>query len=476
MSQKSISVILKITQDSSRYDIVLTLPKKICDSLKEPDAKIKVGMAEKYIKYEPKDKISYDCFMYNATEEYIKYHSNSTDNTVEISSDVAESLGLSQGMITNLIIKDNKVCLGPVMGIFVSNCTIRKANIQKPSFRLIELWRANKDSNLMTYYFSIKDVNFVNKRINGTYYDEEKQIWCQKSFPFPEILYDRRGGSLKNQKVTSKYIRTQLCLNEDFKKVNYRHFFDKWDVYEQLVKHEDMKVHLPFTILYKEPEDLIEMFHKSSIIYIKGCYGSTSRLVTRVIRSGEESYHLSYFHEGVVEYELRSLKELVDQIKTIFQNKKIILQCAVDVIEIDDCPIEMKATVQRNGSGELGVYAHPVILGQKKFSIESTKSDSTVYMFEDFFTKYYNYTKEQITDLKTKINEMLMKIFLYTESAYDNFGELDIDFAIDKKGDVWFIKCNARPRKAAIYLSYDKDTIKRGFQNPLEYAKYICGF
>ena len=71
---------------------------------------------------------------------------------------------------------------------------------------------------------------------------------------------------------------------------------------------------------------------------------------------------------------------------------------------------------------------------------------------------------------------MLMKIFLYTESAYDNFGELDIDFAIDKKGDIWFIKCNARPKKDAIYLSYDKDTIRRGFQNPLEYAKYICGF
>ena len=41
MNQKSISVILKITQDSSKDDIALTLPKKICNSLKKPVCKDK---------------------------------------------------------------------------------------------------------------------------------------------------------------------------------------------------------------------------------------------------------------------------------------------------------------------------------------------------------------------------------------------------------------------------------------------------
>jgi hypothetical protein len=395
---------------------------------------------------------------------------------VEISKNLAEALGLSDGMITNLIIKDNTVCLGPVIGIFVSDSTIKKANMQNPSFRLIELWRSNKDSNHIPYYFSIKDISFSHNRINGTYYDDEKQIWCQKPFPLPEVLYDRKGGSLKEEKAKSKYIRKQLYLNKDMKKINSKHFFDKWDVYKQLIKYKDMERYLPFTKLYKEPEDLIEMFSKSSIIYIKSCYGSNSKWIAQVIKTGEESYHLSYFHKGIKECELKSLKELVDQIKTIFQKKKTILQSAVDVIELDGSRIDMRATVQKNGSSELEVYVHPIILGQKDSSITSTDSNSTIYMFDDLFTKYYNYTKEQLMDLKTKINEMLVKSFMYIEVAYGNFGELEIDFAIDKKEDIWFIKCNARPKKDAIYLSYDKDTIKKVFQNPLEYAKYICGF
>jgi hypothetical protein len=454
MSQKSISVIIKIIKVSSKDDMVITLPEEICNSLKEPVAKLKVGMVE----------------------ESIKYESNTTDNTVEISSNIAKALGLSQGMITNLVIKNNKVCLGPVMGIFVNRFAIKKMIKQEPSFRYTELWKANKDSNLIPYFFSINDVDFINKRINGTYYNEEKQIWDQKSFPLLEILYDRGGGFSKKQKAMSKYIRNQLNLNKNLKKLNARHYFDKWEVYKHLVQHEDMKSYIPFTALYREPYDLIEIFDKSSTIYIKSCCGSNGREVVRVIKSGDKSYHLSYFHEILVEYKLKSLEELVNKIETIFKKKKIILQSAIDVIELDGRNIDMRATVQRNGSGELGIYSHPVRLGQKGCPITSTKSGSTVYMFDDFFSKHYNYTEEYITELKTKVDDMLIKSYIYTEKAYGSFGELGIDFAIDKNGNIWFIECNAKPGKDSMYLSYDKDTIKMAFQNPLEYAKYICGF
>lgn len=491
MSQKSISVIIEIIHGSSKDYRLITLPEKICNSLKEPFAKLKVGMAEETIRYESNDRISYDCFMDNTTEEYIecefnttentseeyiKCESNITDNTVEISSNIAKELGLSQGMITNLVIKDNNVCLGPVMGVFVNKFAIKKLIKQVPSFRYTELWRANRDSNLIPYFFSIDDVDFINQRINGTYYNEEKQVWSQKAFPLPEILYDRGGGFLKKQRAMSKYIRRQLNLNKNLKKLNATHYFDKWEVYKHLIQHEDMKPYIPFTALYREPYNLIEIFDKSSTIYIKGCCGSNGREVVRVIKSGDKSYHLSYFHGTLVEYKLKSLEELVDKIETIFGKKKIILQSAIDVIELDGRNIDMRATVQRDGSGELGVYSHPVRLGQKRSPITSTKSGSRVYMFDDFFIKHYNYTEKQVTDLKTKVNKMLMKSYLYIEEAYGSYGELGIDFAIDKKGNIWFIECNAKPGKDSMYLSYDKDTIKKAFQNPLEYAKYICGF
>jgi hypothetical protein len=66
-----------------------------------------------------------------------------------------------------------------------------------------------------------------------------------------------------------------------------------------------------------------------------------------------------------------------------------------------------------------------------------------------------------------------MKCFNYIEDSYGSFGELGIDYAIDVTGKLWFIECNAKPGKDTVYLSYDKNTIKKAFQNPLDYGKYL---
>ncbi len=454
MNKKSIPIVIKSLTFIEENAKLITLPKDLYNSLECKIDKLKVGMAE----------------------EEVRCLSNSTANIVGLSYGLIKFLGLSNNMSVNLSIKNNKVCLGPVIGIFVSNGTIRKANIQNPNFRLAESWRANEDSKTIPYYFSVKDVDFIAHRINGTYFDEEKQSWSQKLFPFPDVLYDRGGGTLKKQKVISDYIRKQLDFYKDLKKINSNYYFDKWDVYEKLVKHEDMKQYLPYTMLYKEPEDLIEMFDKSSTIYIKTCCGSNGRGVARVIKSSEKNYHFSYFDDGIIEYELQSINELISKFNGVFEKEKIILQSAINVIKFNDRLIDMRAIVQRDGNGELGIYSYPVRLGKEKCPITSTKSGSTVYTFENFFTKFYNYSLEQIEELKSRIDKMLLLSFDYVEEAYGSFGELGIDFAIDENFRIWFIECNAKPGKDAMYISYDKETIKKAFKNPLEYAKYISSF
>lgn len=454
MGSKSISVVLKIIDDKSINNNLVKLPPELHKTFNKSNMKLKVGVLE----------------------EEITCASNKTENVVEIPESIAGNLGLIEGMTTNLIVKDDKICLGPVIAVFASNGTVRKANIQNPSFRLTELMRANKEANTIAYYFSVKDVDFVNHKINGTYLDEKDGRWKQRYFPFPDVLYDRGGGTLKKQKVISKYIRKQLQFNKDLKRFNARYYFDKWDVHEQLVVHEDMKPYLPVTILYNEPEDLISMFEKYPTVYIKYCYGSNGRGVARAIKLSNGGYNLSYFHGEVIEYNLKSLGSLLEQLQAFFGNKKIIIQSAIDVMEYNGRNVDMRATVQRNGKGELGVYAYPVRLGQEKCPITSTKSGSTVYTFEKFFTDLYSFSEKEIEDLKKRINEMLIKSFKYVEEAYGSFGELGIDFAIDKNWNIWFIECNAKPGKDALCMCYDKDTIKRAFLNPLEYAKYICNF
>jgi len=87
-----------------------------------------------------------------------------------------------------------------------------------------------------------------------------------------------------------------------------------------------------------------------------------------------------------------------------------------------------------------------------------------------------NYSKKDIEELKNRIDNFILTTFNCIQKSYGTFGEIGIDFAIDKQGELWFIECNAKPGKDTLYLTCDQERITEIFLNPLEYSKYITDF
>lgn len=407
------------------------------------------------------------------SEIEVEYKLNNTKNTIEIPEYLVEELGLQDKMEINYKIKNNKLSLGPVIGVFQSNGSVRKANLQNANFRFIELMKANKSCSTILYFFSVHDVDFEHKKINGTFFNEETERWEKKLYPYPDILYDRGGGTLKSQKMISDNIRKELEGTEDFKKINAEYFFDKWHAYNELIKYKEMTKYLPLTILYNKPEDLTKMLNLSSTLYLKDCLGNNGVGVVRLIKHSEESYELSHFMGTSFKFDIDSFDNLISKIEELFKDKRFIIQIAIDVLQLGNRNIDMRATVQKNGRGNLGVTAFPVRLGKEECPITSTRSGSSVYTIEEFFKKNYNFTENQIDQLEMQLRRFLFTIFSCLEKSYGSFGEIGIDFAIDKNWRIWFIECNAKPGKDTLYISYDNDTIQKAFINPLEYAKYL---
>lgn len=452
MIKRTFNLIVKIFDDGSGKDNIITLPFEVFRLVREDFKPIlKVGKLEKEIK----------CIL------------NNTSDTIEISNELVEYFGLIKDRMVNLIIKEDKICLGPVVGIFVSNGQVRKGNSQNPSFRWIETMNANKEVGAIIYYFSIKDVDFAQKKVIGTYFNEESDMWEKRSFPYPDVLYDRGGGTLKSQQMISEYIRKDLTKGNKLIKLNPRYFFDKWEVYEKLSMYKEVASYMPKTILYTKAEDVIKMLELSSTLYIKDCLGNNGIGVARLRKLSDKEYELSHFFKKLYKFNLDSTEEALEKIDEIFKDKKVIIQSAIDLLQIDGRNIDMRATVQRDGTGKLSVNAFPVRIGKEECPITSTRSGSSVYTIDNFLKKFYNYSEKDITITKEKISEFLISFFRCIEDVYGEFGELGIDFAIDKQWRVWFIECNAKPGKDTVYLSYDNDTIKRVFLNPLEYAKYL---
>ena len=84
-----------------------------------------------------------------------------------------------------------------------------------------------------------------------------------------------------------------------------------------------------------------------------------------------------------------------------------------------------------------------------------------------------NCQKEEIALLKSRVEDFLVRIYIYLEQSYGPFGELGIDIGMDKAGRLWFIESNTKSTKVSLCNASSGETMQKAFLNPLEYAKYL---
>lgn len=370
-----------------------------------------------------------------------------------------------------------KIYNKPIIGVFVGNIYIRKLNNNLGAFknsknycRFIELAKANKEANTTLYFFSSRDIDFSRSIIHGTYFNEEKCLWEKKEFPFPEILYDRGGGNKNNSINIRKYFR-----KKGIKKINAKHYFNKWKVYNLLEKNKAVRTYLPYTIHYENTEDLRMMLEKFGTVYIKSNTGKRGKYVLRIHKLSEDSYEYSYYRSGRLKVKQVNFHRLLTRIHTFFNQRKVIIQQAINLPVINSSIVDMRAEVQRNGRGKIEIVEILVRVSNPGAPITTTKQ-SGIYTFQEYCQQYappFLKDEKDISTLKKQINNFLLSVYQCMEERYGRFGEIAIDFAVDIEGKIWFIECNGKSAKVSLCKTKQNKIIHRAFLNPLQYAKLL---
>lgn len=361
----------------------------------------------------------------------------------------------------------------PIVGVFVLNkCLIRLLNRDydfRSYFRFQGLANASIQTNIPLYFFSILDVDTERHTIIGTYYDPIKDQWAQKLFPFPDVLYDRRGGGGKISKEKAREIRN-LFEEHKILKINSKSYFDKWDMFDRLKNHAAARRRLPPTKLYTDDAYLLKFLKKHKTIYLKSLRGSRGLQVMRLEKLKRNQYTYSYFHEEPIVGIVNSETDLLRIVHVFFDQRDFILQREINSITFKNCKVDFRAEVQRNVSGELEATAIAARVALDKSPITT---HSVAYQHDAFILNTLKYSEEDFLKLNNRIHDFLFTMYMALEEQYGSFGEIGIDFALDQSGKLWFIEANAKSAKVSLYKAYDSNTINRAFRNPIEYAQYI---
>jgi|GEM_PF-524598 len=330
-----------------------------------------------------------------------------------------------------------------------------------------ELVRANRQAKTRLYFFTTTDVHFRRKRVYGTYWNPKRRKWMRKAFPLPDVLYDRGGN--KRSKVRTRLIRNTMRQME-IKTINPRITFNKWEMYNILKQNPEIAPHLPPTIYATSMQDIRQMLKDARVVYLKAFYGSRGTKVVRVAKT-KKGYTFSYFRKRLVIRKKSNFKKVRRSIRSFFGKRRILAQHGIKLLRYKGNLVDLRAEATRNGNDEIEMAGVSVRVSRKKSPITTHAS---VYSFEAFFGKKMNYSEEQLEWLKSKIRRFVTQVYEAVEAEYGKFGEIGIDFGLDREGHIWFIECNARSAKVSLMKAYDGNEKKKSFVNLLEYAKLLA--
>ncbi|MDB5053078.1 MAG: hypothetical protein JWM44_1128 [Bacilli bacterium] len=357
----------------------------------------------------------------------------------------------------------NRPIVGVILGI--KPIPLNKMNSYP---RMKKLADANVEAKTTLNFFCSEDVDISNKRIKGTYYNFKTKRWEKKQFPFPDVIYVRGGSGKKIDDLLAEFHRLGI------KRINPIHAFNKGDLYELLNQDENIRPYLPLTENVQTMVEIRKMILEQGTVYVKARRGRKGTKVMRIEKLRNNGYLYSYSILGyLVRKRVNTMEDLQKAIKSFFGSRPVIVQRAIDLVRVSNNRLcDFRAEVQRNKQGEIDIVGVCIRVGRQNSPITT---HSYAYRYDTYLKKLFpHYTNEQIKALKEKINTFLIDVYKGVEKKYGRFGEIGIDFAVDRKGKIWLIECNAQSAKVSIVKAYGAKA-RRAFLNPLEYAKAITG-
>ncbi|WNR43368.1 YheC/YheD family endospore coat-associated protein [Paenibacillus roseipurpureus] len=360
--------------------------------------------------------------------------------------------------------------IGPVIGILTNVEGSTSPFGSKTGF-IRQVINASSNRSF-SFAFSPRSVNWVDETVTGLI-PKEGGGWMRKTFPLPDVIYNRLSSraadkSASMESFKSRFVRRGVPL------FNWS-FFDKWDVYKMLDGDEAFKF-VPESRIDPTPENIKEMLDKHKFIYLKPTAGSLGIGIYRVTYNPKRGYFVR-FRKGNRNVLIRYSKfEGLMQMLGTGRGRlaRYVAQQGIRLIEIDNCPIDFRFHLTKNGNNQWVVGA----IGAKKSGKGSVtthiRNGGQLMTPEQVLRLVYGGRAEEILE---NAKETAIKLAEGIEKNYDHLlGELGFDIGIDQNENVWMFEANAKPGRSIFKHPSLKDGDAATIQNVYEHCLYLARF
>ena len=152
------------------------------------------------------------------------------------------------------------------------------------------------------------------------------------------------------------------------------------------------------------------------------------------------------------------------------KDSEMVIQEAIPLLKYKDNPFDIRALVQKDGSGKWKVTGIIARIFAEGSIISSPRSGGKIAPIEQVLMPKL-FREEVLEGIEHFTTQAAARI----DQELGLFAELGFDLGIDQSGKVWLIEINGKPLKVSLDRLLNHHLSTLAYTRPLEYAIYLAG-
>lgn len=324
----------------------------------------------------------------------------------------------------------------------------------------VELYLKAADKyGLPVCFFRLEDINLLKQKVNA--FIKTNKGWKTTTQPLPKVIHNRAIFT-KDKNKTLREIRGKNVLI-----YNAWNNYSKSKIHQLLQQSPALNQYLPLTYTYNKKNLL--SFLKLNSFFLKPDRGSTGDGILKLTKLSNKVWRVLSIDRHSVRRHKIGQKHIVSHLKKYVGNRSYILQETIDLVQIDQAPIDIRISVQKNGEGVWQVSGLVAKHAKKGHYLCNVAQGGSVLRIEEVCHRLQLDEEETIR----KLSKAALEIVEYLDAHLLNLADVGLDLGLDQAGNVFFIEMNSRDQRYSFQLASLDDTFTLTYENPIHYGYYL---
>ena len=371
-------------------------------------------------------------------------------------------------------LQEDEIQLGPLIGVLSDGPTGSSTNPFGSRTGFIKQLLREGSKKSYIFVFTPRDVNWQDESVTGFFLNQDGKF-TRKTVPLPDVVYNR----LPSRKAETTQSINQLRERFIRKKIPFFNwgFFNKSDIYRLLENDTTVNKYVPESYMGPTSEQVKEMLEKHQFVYYKPSGGSLGKGIYRLTYLPKRGYFARYRGEKEnVLLRFSSFNSMMRMLQSRHGRslKNYVIQQGIRLIEIDNCPIDFRFHMHKNGNNQWVVVG----IGAKKAGRGSVtthlKNGGSLMTPEVALNRAFGSRGPEVLQSAKRVAVTLAEAI---EQHHQHLlGEIGFDLGIDQDEKIWMFEANAKPGRSIFSHPSLRVEGKASIEHILEHCLYLSKF